>query len=128
MDGKTMTVEELRTQHPDIVAQIEAAAKTAGATEERARIQGLEDVAMVGSEKLLNEAKFDKPCSVAEFAINQAKSAKAKGATFMAQRKDETKSMEKVGSEKEPADLTEEQEADKEAKAMLAAAGVKATA
>ena len=120
-----MTKDELKAQYPVLVTEIENDAKAAATTAERERIHGLEDVAMVGSEKLLVEAKFEKPCTVAEFAINQAKAAKAKGATFMEKRKEETKPMAQVGSGEDTADLTEDQEAEMEAKKMLAAAGIK---
>lgn len=60
--GKNMeikTPEELRNAFPDLVAQIEAAARAEGVTAERNRIQEIESIqAVVGDAKMVQEAKF----------------------------------------------------------------------
>lgn len=87
------TVDDLRKAYPALVDQIEQAAAekaTKAATEaatnaERARIKGIEDAALPGSEALAEEAKFNKPMSVSDFAVELVKNAKTQGATYLAQ-------------------------------------------
>ena len=59
------TVEELEAKYPDLVAQIRNAAITA----ERSRIQDIESVAPKGYEKITNAAKFEKPITKGDFAM-----------------------------------------------------------
>jgi ATP-dependent protease ClpP protease subunit len=77
--GRTMeikNVEDLRKEYPDMVEQIEAAAAQQAAADERQRIQDIDEMVMAGSEELANEAKFTKPVTAAEFAMQQVKNAK----------------------------------------------------
>lgn len=69
-------VEDLRKEYPDMVEQIEAAAAQQAAADERQRIQDIDEMVMAGSEELANEAKFTKPVTAAEFAMQQVKNAK----------------------------------------------------
>lgn len=92
-DMEPKTVDDLRKAYPALVDQIEQAAAekaTKAATEaatnaERARIKGIEDAALPGSEALAEEAKFNKPMSVSDFAVELVKNAKTQGATYLAQ-------------------------------------------
>lgn len=59
------TVEELEAKYPDLVAQVRNAAIAA----ERKRIQDIESVAPKGYEKITNAAKFEKPVTNGEFAM-----------------------------------------------------------
>ncbi len=92
-DMEIKTVDDLRKAYPALVDQIEQAARAA-ATEaatnaERVRIKDLEDMALTGSEKLLAEAKYEKPMSAEDFAKALVKNAKTQGATYLAQVKDD---------------------------------------
>ncbi|MBL4835745.1 MAG: S49 family peptidase [Pseudomonas sp.] len=58
----------LTANHADLLASIEADARTAGATAERERIQGIEAVALPGHEELIAKLKFDGVTSAAEAA------------------------------------------------------------
>jgi len=111
-DMEIKTVDDLRKAYPALVDQIEQAARAA-ATEaatnaERTRIKDLEDMALTGSEKLLAEAKYEKPMSAEDFAKALVKNAKTQGATYLAQAKDDA---EKSGvnsiTNTLPADKTE---------------------
>ncbi len=70
-----MTLEELRQQHPELVAQIEAATKNAATTEaiaaERARIKDIESIeSAVGDPQLVADAKYgENPCTAAELSL-----------------------------------------------------------
>ena len=70
-----MTLEELRQQHPELVDQIEAAAKGTATNEaitaERNRIKDIESIeAAVGDQQLVAEAKYgENPCTAAELSL-----------------------------------------------------------
>ena len=73
-DKTINTAEELRAAYPELVAQIEKAAQaqgeTAGAASERARIQGIEEIAgAIADPEMLNNAKFgEKPLTAQEIS------------------------------------------------------------
>ena len=75
------TPDELRNAFPDLVAQIETAARAEGASAERARIQGIEDIQnVVGDAAMVRNAKFgEKPMSNAELLVEAAKQHAAAG-------------------------------------------------
>lgn len=79
------TVDDLRKSYPALVDQIEQAAAEAATNAERSRIKGIEDAALPGSETLTAEAKFDKPMSVSDYAVALVMNAKAQGATYLAE-------------------------------------------
>ena len=70
------TVEELRNAYPELVQEIEAAAAETAANDERQRIRDIEEMSVTGSEKFANEAKFEKPLSAADFAMQAVKNMK----------------------------------------------------
>lgn len=83
--GKPMAnnIEELRNEYPELVAQIEAAASTAVATE-RARIQEIDVVASLFPTEMVAEAKYgEKPCSAQELSYRAAVEATKQGSAFM---------------------------------------------
>ena len=72
--GKNMeikTLEDLRNAFPDLVAQIENAARAAGATAERNRIQQIEGVqAAIGDPEMVRNAKFgENPMTLEQVAV-----------------------------------------------------------
>lgn len=74
------TVDDLRKAYPELVGAVEAAAAETAANNERQRIRDIEDMSMPGSEDFANEAKFEKPMSAADFAMQSVKNAKAQAA------------------------------------------------
>jgi ATP-dependent protease ClpP protease subunit len=83
------TVDDLRKAYPALVDQIEQEAAEAATTAERARIQGIEDAALPGAEELTAQAKFTKPMSVSDYAVELVKNAKAQGASYLAQAQED---------------------------------------
>lgn len=87
---KTMTLEEMKTQYPDLVAQIEQQAATAASTkaitEERARLKAIESIeASVGDPKLVNDAKYgDEPCTAEQLALKAMQKQAALGTKHLA--------------------------------------------
>lgn len=75
--GKTMeftTPEELRNAFPELVAQIEAAARAEGVTAERNRIQEIESIqAVIGDAQMVQDAKFgEKPMNAKDMLFGAA--------------------------------------------------------
>lgn len=70
-DNKTMTLEEMRAQHPDVVAQIEQQAAETARTQERARIEAIDSIAAsVGDAQLVRDAKYgETPCTAEQLAL-----------------------------------------------------------
>lgn len=83
MANSINTVDDLRREYPELVGAIEEAAANNARSEERQRIQAIEEMALIGSEALTAEAKFTKPMSVTDFAQAMVKGAKAQGAKYM---------------------------------------------
>ena len=77
------TVDELRQAYPELVAQIEEAARDAATTAERERIREIRDMALPGAEDITDAAMFTEPISAADYAINAVKHAKGKGAAWL---------------------------------------------
>ena len=82
-----MTLEELKAKYPDIhkAAFDEGAAQgvTNGITDERARIQEIDDMALPGMETLTNQAKFETGITAGEYAVEIVKAQKKKGADYL---------------------------------------------
>ena len=78
-------VEELRQAHPDLVAQVENAARTEGANQERTRIQGIEAIQnAIADQALIQNAKFgEKPLSAEQLAFQAMQAQAAIGNTML---------------------------------------------
>lgn len=78
-------VEEMRAAHPDLVAQIENAARMEGANQERARIQGIEAIQnAIADQTLIRNAKFgEKPLSAEQLAFQAMQAQAALGNTML---------------------------------------------
>ena len=124
-EQNSMTLEELKAQHPELVAQIEQEA----VAKDRARIQEIEEIQdTIGDAELINAAKFTKPTNAAELALAAMKKQAALGEKFMQNRAKETEPANKVKAEVQnevdPLDLAkltkEDPEAEKAEIAKLA--------
>ena len=89
-EEKPMTAEELRAQHGDIIAQIEreaaTAARTEAITQERARLQAIEEIeASVGDAQLIHDAKYgENPMTAEQLAFASMKKQAQLGAQHLA--------------------------------------------
>lgn len=87
MEIKSM--EDLRAAYPDLVGQVENAAKSSakseGVNDERARIQGIEAIeAAIGDKELVKEAKFGaNPMTAEQLALKAMQAQAAIGATVV---------------------------------------------
>ena len=86
-EQKAMTIEELRAQHPELVAQIEQTAVEA----DRQRIQEIEEIQdTIGNPELIAAAKFTKPTNAAALAWEAMKLQAKSGNNYMQARAQET--------------------------------------
>ena len=68
-EGSPMTLEELRAQHPQLVADIENSAREEGVKAERERIQGIEAIAKNIAPELVAKAKYQEPVDAKDLAF-----------------------------------------------------------
>lgn len=133
----SMTIDELRAQYPEEIAQVEAQARAAVDTteavnaavaNERNRMAGIDEVASLFDPALVQEAKYgENPCTAAELALQAAQAAAKAGSKFLADAKADA---EESGAN-EVAAIPGEEDADHdddapEAKMNAARASVKA--
>ena len=78
-------VDELRAAHPDLVAQIENAARTEGVNSERTRIQGIEAIQnAIADNTLITDAKFGtNPLTAEQLAFKAMQAQAAIGNTML---------------------------------------------
>ena len=89
MANEIKTADDLRGAFPALVDQIEQEAAKRAVDDERKRIQDIEEMALPGSEKMTNEAKFTKPMSASDYAMAMVKNAKNQGAAYLANAADD---------------------------------------
>lgn len=77
------TVDELRAEYPELVAQIEAKAKDEGAQAERARIKDIEAIAKNIDPVLVNKAKFEEPKDAQSLAFEALKADAVKAENYL---------------------------------------------
>ena len=92
--NNSMTKEELRAKYPELVAEVEADARTAVDTNaavteavqaEERRMQEIDEVSALFSDELVREAKYgDKKCTAQELAYRAAQKAAKQGSKFLA--------------------------------------------
>lgn len=100
------TIDELRTQHPDLVQQAENAAATSAVAAERQRLQAIDEIApTIGDAELVREAKFgEHPCSAAELALQAMQKAAKQGTKFLNDHAADGKESGAAGVQGNPAD------------------------
>lgn len=92
-----MTLEELRAQQPDLVAQIEAAAaenaRTSAVSEERARLQAIEEIEnTIGDAALIRDAKYgENPMTAEQLALAALRQQARLGASVAAALDEDTR-------------------------------------
>ena len=114
-----MTLDELRAQDPELVAQIQTEAANAATEAERTRLSDIDAIANQFTDEMVNDAKYgENRCSAMELAYRAAQQAAAQGRSFLANA--EADAEESNAEEVEPApadDLEPETDESKQAKA-----------
>ena len=84
-EDEPMTLEEMRAQHPDLVAQIEQQAVTNAIAQERARIEAIDSIAAsVGDAQLVRDAKYgENTCTAEQLALKAMQKQAALGAKHL---------------------------------------------
>ncbi len=77
------TVEELRQQFPDLVAQLEAAAREEGAKAERDRIKAIDEISRTLAPDLVNKAKYEQPMTAEQLALEALKADAVRGRQYL---------------------------------------------
>ena len=132
-ENKTMTLEEMRVQHPDLVAQIEQQAAETARTEaiaaERARLQAIESIeASVGDAQLVHDAKYgETPCTAEQLALKAMQKQAALGTKHLADVKADAKDSGAAGVGAAPNGGEEGSESDDKAKVDAIVNAYKAT-
>lgn len=99
-----MTIEELRAQYPELVAQVEAQAVAA----DRQRIQEIEEIQdTIGNAELIAAAKFTKPTNASALALEAVKLQAKTGNNFLQARSQETSPANAVPAANKPAETPE---------------------
>lgn len=120
---KSMNLETLKADHPDLYKQVLAEGKDEGIEAERARIKDIEDTALPGHDKMTNSAKFESGITAAEYAMQVIRAEKEKGTNFLASRKKDAEKLDDVNQE-EP-EFNPENSADDEKRTAARAAAAK---
>lgn len=81
--SKTMDLQTLKNDHPELVKQLVDEAVTNAVTAERQRIKDIEDLAVAGSEEIVQAAKFESGISAEKTAMEILKNEKVKKATAL---------------------------------------------
>lgn len=110
-------IDDLRNAYPDLVAQVEAAARNEGAQAERERIKSIEDIAKNIDPALVKKAKFEEPKDAKELAFEALKADQMKAKNYLEEVKDDSVSsgvndigaapVEAQAGEEKPKNLTE---------------------
>lgn len=96
---KSMNLEQLKAEHPDLYNQLLEEGAQAGADKERARIKAIEDMEMKGHEQLINQAKFDTGISAESLAVQIIKAEKEKNARFLNDRQDDASKIQPAAAQ-----------------------------
>lgn len=83
--NRSMTLEELKNKYPDVYQ----AAVNDGVTQERTRMQALDDIASPGSAEIIKKAKYETGISAAEAAMEIIKAEKARRDAYIKDAQDD---------------------------------------
>lgn len=95
-EGKIMNLETLKADHPDLYNQVFNLGKEEGVTNERTRIQEIEDIASPGNETIVNKAKFETGATAAETAMEIIKAQKERGAQMLSGLRDDASALNNI--------------------------------
>jgi len=116
-------VNELRNACPDLVKQIEDAAREEGRKEERIRIQDIEKISKNISPELVNKAKFEEPMDAKELAFKALQADNIRGQEYLANAKMDSQNSGVDGVNPDPQKVNnKKEEQDKAAEDIAAAA------
>lgn len=109
-ESKSMDLNQLKNEHPDLVEQIKNEAKNEAIAVERKRIQEIENIAQPGTEEIVNKAKFETGVSAAETAMEILKAQNEQKQTQMQNRITDAASLNQIDAADAPPNKNDAQE------------------
>lgn len=101
-DSEIMDLKELNAKHPDLVEQIKNDAAKEAVTAERSRIQEIENIAVPGTEEIVNKAKFETGISAADTAMEILKAQKDQTQTQIQNRMTDAAPLNQINAGEAP--------------------------
>lgn len=96
---KSMNLEKLKADNPELYNQVLAEGEQAGVKTERNRIKAIEDMAMSGHEKLITAAKFETGITAEALAVDLIKAEKQRKSNILSQRKNDAADVSDLGDD-----------------------------
>lgn len=127
-ENKTMDLDQLKADHPELYTQVLAQGEQAGIDKERARIKSIEEMAMPGHDALTAKAKFDTGITAEAFAVEVVKAEKASKQNFLNNRQADADDMQDPGSDVNQPDPQASAKAKEDAERKAAVAAMAAGA
>lgn len=100
--GTPMTLEELQNKHPELFNQVKQTGYDEGVKAENERIKAIEEIAPVGNDALVQAAKFDKPVTAEQLAVQIVKNQKEAGAAFYTNAQQDAEQLQDISGEQAP--------------------------
>jgi hypothetical protein len=110
-----MTLEELMNEHPELVneiSQIKVTAKAEGVSEERQRLQAIDNIANSIPKELVNKAKYTEVMNASDLALKMITDSAVKGQQYLKDAIDDSKASGVDGVPATPSDPNNEDEDD----------------
>jgi ATP-dependent protease ClpP protease subunit len=116
--------DELRQNFPEFVAQVEAAAREDGATNERQRIKSIDEIANTVAPELVAKAKYDEPMNAEKLAFEALKNDSLKGRQYLDNLNEDNdeSGAKRVGGQPQLQNSSKEKEAEERATVVNAIA------
>lgn len=92
--SKTMTLEEVRAQHPEISAEIDTLvsnSKSEGAKEERERMKAIDDISAAVPAEMIVDAKYTNPCTAQDLSLKVLQNSAKQGTQYIKDAIDDSK-------------------------------------
>lgn len=97
-----MTLEELQNNHPELFNQVKQMGHDEGVKAENDRIKAIEEIAPIGNDALVQAAKFDKPVTAEQLAVQIVKNQKEAGTAFYTNVQQDAEELQNVSGEQAP--------------------------
>lgn len=94
-----MDLQKLKAEHPELVEAIRKEAFAEGVKQERDRIKAIEEIAVVGHDEMVRDAKFTNAISAEKLAVAILKADKERGAQMLANRQKDAAGLDSLGTE-----------------------------
>lgn len=109
--GKTMTLEELMKEHPELeneINEIKVTAKAEGVSEERSRLQAIDNIANTIPKELVNKAKYEEVMNASDLALKFVTDSKAISDKYMEKAIEDSKDSNVENVISTPSDVDED--------------------